>query len=309
MQFILNTKSPFNLATVTNSHGWVQLAPFTRHEDGIGFDYVLELDNGQVIEMSVTAVSPKLNTAITNDVQITTHAELDESAQTELKEKAAWMLGIDQNFTDFYTAIAHEPKLASVPVQAQGRLLRSPTLFENIVKIILTTNTTWGGTIRMAQGLAEAYGAPLVNDTTRFAFPTAERLAQASLDVLQGIVKLGYRAPYVLDLAQRVAAGELDVEAWKTAPSASSGQVTVPTNELRKQILALKGVGPYAAAHLLMFLGHYDTVPVDSMAIASVSAEWHDGQLVTKKDVNDAFKKWGQWQALAYWFWDWDETQ
>jgi DNA-3-methyladenine glycosylase II len=116
------------------------------------------------------------------------------------------------------------------------------------LKTILTTNTTWGGTKRMAARLAETYGAPLPGEPTRHAFPTPERLAQATVDDLKGTVKLGCRAPYVLDLAQRVAAGELDVEEWKTA--------VLPTADLRKQLLALKGVGPYAAAHLLMFLGH-----------------------------------------------------
>ena len=211
------------------------------------------------------------------------------------------MLGIDLDFTEFYAAAAQEPKLANVPEQAKGRLLRSATIFEDIVKTILTTNTTWAGTIRMTKGLVKAYGAPLPGDSSRFAFPTPERLAQADMDVLQGTVKLGYRAPYVLELAQRAASGELDVEGWKTA--------VIPTDELRKQLLALKGVGPYAAAHLLIFLGHYDAIPVDSWAIKLVSTEWFDSQPVTKKDVEAAFEKWGQWQALAYWFWDWNYLQ
>jgi 3-methyladenine DNA glycosylase/8-oxoguanine DNA glycosylase len=301
MQFTLQAKSPFNLVTVTNSHGWVQLAPFSLHEDGVGFDYVMALDDGKVIEMSVTAVP--------DGAHITTPTELNTAAQAELKAKTAWILGTEQDFTEFYAAAAQEPKLAHVQAKTQGRLLRSATVFEDIVKTILTTNTTWTGTIRMTDGLVQAYGQPLPDDPARFAFPTPERLAKADMDVLQGTVKLGYRAPYVLELAQRVASGELDVEGWKTAPSAISGQAVIPTAELRKQLLALKGVGPYAAAHLLIFLGHYDAIPVDSWALKLVSTEWYDGQPVSKKDVEAAFEKWGQWQALAYWFWDWQYLQ
>ncbi len=293
MQFTLSANSPFNLGTVVHSHGWVQLEPFTRHEDSTGFDYVLELDDGQVIEISVTAV--------TNGAAISTPIALSQTAQTELGAKATWMLGLKQDFSNFYTLADKEPKLAHVRKNAQGRLLQSATIFEDIIKTILTTNTTWGGTIRMAKGLTETYGAPLPSNPNRHAFPTPTRLAEADLDVLYGSVKLGYRAPYVLDLAQQVASGELDVEAWKTD--------FISTNELRKQLLALKGIGPYAAAHLLMFLGHYDSVPVDSIALSNVSKAWHNGQPISKKEVHAAFEKWGKWQALAYWFWDWNYLQ
>jgi len=36
-----------------------------------------------------------------------------------------------------------------------------------------------------------------------------------------------------------------------------------------------------------------------------VSHEWHDGAQIGKKEVEDAFEKWGDWKGLAYWFWDW----
>lgn len=59
-------------------------------------------------------------------------------------------------------------------------------------------------------------------------------------------------------LARAVASGALDLEVLKTAD--------LPTLELRKRLLAIKGVGDYAAANLLMLLGHYDFLPVDSWA-------------------------------------------
>ena len=80
----------------------------------------------------------------------------------------------------------------------------------------------------------------------------------------------------------------------------------MPTLELRKHLLALKGVGEYAAAHLLVLLGRYDFVPVDSWAVTVVSHEWHGGEPVGKAEVEAAFEPWGEWKGLAYWFWDWD---
>jgi 3-methyladenine DNA glycosylase/8-oxoguanine DNA glycosylase len=54
-----------------------------------------------------------------------------------------------------------------------------------------------------------------------------------------------------------------------------------------------------------MLLGRYDFVPVDSMAIKRVSHEWYDGKPVGRGEVEQAFKQWGKWKGLAYWFWDW----
>ncbi|HRQ36900.1 MAG TPA: hypothetical protein PLD25_03175 [Chloroflexota bacterium] len=289
MDFILLPRPPFSLATVVNSHGWVQLAPFTGPDDADGFDYVLELTSGQVVSFHVSAAE--------SGVCVSLAAALTEAERAEVAQAVTWMLGLDMDFSAFYAATRHEPKLAHVAEKAQGRLLRAATLFENVVKVILTTNTTWGGTKRMALELTNTFGAPLPDDPQRRAFPTPARLAMADVETLRNTARLGYRAPYVLELAQRVASGELDLESWRTA--------VLSTNELRQRLLSLKGVGPYAAASLLMLMGHYDSVPVDSWAFKLVSHEWYNGQPVGRAEVEKAFANWGQWKGLAYWFWDW----
>jgi 3-methyladenine DNA glycosylase/8-oxoguanine DNA glycosylase len=294
MNFTLPARQPFSLATVVTSHGWVQLAPFTGPDAENGFDYVLELASGRVVCFHVSAAEKGVSVSLTT--------ALTEAERTEVEQAVSWMVGLDMDFSDFYAAARQEPKLAHVAERAQGRLLRAATLFENVVKVILTTNTTWGGTKRMALELTNTFGAALSDDPRRRAFPTPARLAEAELETLQKTARLGYRAPYVLELAQRVAGGELDLESWKTAvPDASSAS----TEELRKRLLAIKGIGPYAAASLLMLMGHYDSVPVDSWAFKLVSYEWYDRQPVGRAEVEKAFADWGQWQGLAYWFWDW----
>ena len=98
-------------------------------------------------------------------------------------------------------------------------------------------------------------------------------------------------------LARSVASGDLDLESLKTA--------SIPTPQLRKQLLAIKGVGEYAMANLLMLLGRYDFIPVDSWAFRMVSHEWYGGEPVGRAEVEAAFDRWGEWKGLAYWFWDW----
>ena len=49
-----------------------------------------------------------------------------------------------------------------------------------------------------------------------------------------------------------------------------------------------------------------DTIPIDSYALKVVSNEFHDGQPVTPADVSAAFERFGEWQGMAFWFWDYD---
>lgn len=289
MRLELPAHPPFSLQQVINSHGWPQLAPFLWDRASGKLRRVERLASGRVVELRF---DPAPDGAAVEVDDALTPAE-----QADIAAKAHWMLGLDQDFSAFYAAARGEPKLAQAEILAKGRVLRSPTLFEDVLKTIATTNTTWGGTIRMIDGLTRLYGEPLPADPARRAFPTPERLAAVDADSLRAEVKLGYRAPYVLDLAQSVASGALDLEALK--------QSDLPTPELRKRLLAIKGVGGYAAANLLVILGRYDYVPVDSWAMSQVAREWYGGQRVGEKEVNAAFQRWGAWKGLAFWCWEW----
>jgi 3-methyladenine DNA glycosylase/8-oxoguanine DNA glycosylase len=284
----LSARSPFSLDRVVNSHGWIRLAPFCEDEGSGGFTYIAQLDSGRIAELRILEAS--------GGVRVEVNADLGSLEQADVTTKVDWMLGLEQDFSEFYSLARHEPKLAQAEVRMQGRLLRSPTLFEDTVKTILTTNTAWGGTIRMVQALVDHFGAPLPGDPHKHAFPTPDRLAAENVESL-GAARLGYRTPYVMDLAQAVASGALELEAYRYSD--------LPTPELRKDLLKIKGVGAYAAANLLVLLGRYDFLPVDSWALKMVSHEWHGGEPIGPAEVEAAFEGWGPWKGLAYWFWDW----
>lgn len=289
MQITLSATPPFSLPSVIRSHGWIQLAPF--HEDEITGDFscIVHLESEKVIELRVQSGSGGIIVNI-NDA-------LPAAEVQAVREIISWMLDLDRDFSTFYNLANQEPKLAQAVTRARGRILRSPTLFEDVVKTILTTNTLWAATIRMNKNLVQQFGSPLPADTTRHAFPTPGQLAATNEETLRLQTRLGYRAPYILQLARSVDSGEFDLESLKKA--------NLPTSELRKKLLTIKGIGDYAAANLLMLLGHYDFIPVDSWALKMVSNEWYAGAPVGRAEVEAAFERWGQWQGLAYWLWDW----
>jgi 3-methyladenine DNA glycosylase/8-oxoguanine DNA glycosylase len=295
--FELGARKPFNFHSVANSHGWRQLAPFRFENDTLY--YVDHLSTQRVAQYRISA-SPE-------GVQVQTD-KLTKVEQREAAEKVTWMFGLDQDFSDFYAASRLEPKLARAKKQALGRVLRSPTLFEDVIKTILTTNTLWAATRNMTKKLVEEFGAPL-SSAGRVApsdsegrietksFPTPAAIAASSPEYLKEKIRVGYRATAIHDLAVRVASGKYDLEALKYS--------SLPTLELRKELLTINGVGPYAAANLLMLLGRSDFIPVDSWALMLVSHEWYKGKPISPKEVEKRFAKWGAYQGLAFWFWDW----
>jgi 3-methyladenine DNA glycosylase/8-oxoguanine DNA glycosylase len=291
MRMTLAAVPPFSFPAVVKSHGWAQLAPFGV-EPGGELTYVHRLDSGRVIELRVREAPGGIEAAVDE--------ALDAREQNQVARDAAWMFGLEQDLSPFHALARAEPKLAQAEARAQGRILRSPTLFEDAIKTMLTVNTSWPGTIRMVGALAAQLGDPLPRDDARRAFPTPQRIAAADEATLRAQTRLGFRAPSVLQLARAVTAGDLDLESLKSAE--------IPTPVLRQRLLAMRGVGPYAAANLLMILGRYDAIPIDSWAMKMVSQEWHGGRPVGPAEVEAAFERWGEWKGLAYWCWDWSEA-
>ena len=289
MKFSLPVRPPFNFLSVVNSHGWRQLAPFSYEESSQTLSYVLRLFNGRVVELHLHDGKEGV---------IVEAEKLDRSERKEVADRVTWMLGLDMDFSLFHAAAGAEPKLAQAKSRALGRVLRSPTLFEDVIKTILTTNTLWAATKNMTLKLVNELGESLPADSSRKAFPTPEAIAVSSPELLKEKVRVGYRASAIHQLAVRVMTGTLDLESLKTSH--------LPTLELRKELLKINGVGPYAAANLLLILGRSDFIPIDSWALKLVSHEWYDGKPVTSKEVEKHFETWGEFKGLAFWFWDWE---
>lgn len=288
MRLTLSACPPFSLHAVVHSHGWVQLPPFAIDPNNGTLTRIELLHSGRVIEL---CISEAVGGASVEARERVTGAEREEIAR-----KVWWMLNLGQSFASFYTLAREEPGLAHMEEQALGRILRSPTLYEDTVKTILTTNTSWSGTIRMVEALVSTYGTPLPTDPSRHAFPSPQQIASSEEEELRRL-GLGYRAPYILDLSRDVVSGRLDLEALK--------EDRLPTSDVHRRLIDIRGVGGYAAANLLMLLGRYNFVPVDSWARSVVSREWYGREPIGNGEVEAAFERWGPWKGLAYWFWNW----
>src|SRR3972149_6046434 len=217
VKFTLSARPPFNFLSVLNSHGWRQLAPFSYDENRNTLSYVMRFSNGRVIEL-------KLRDA--KDGVIVETQKLHNTERQEVADKVTWMFGLDMDFSLFYAASRGEPKLARAKKRALGRVLRSPSLFEDVIKTILTTNTLWAATKNMTLRLVNEFGEhsssagrAARNDSEAHpeikAFPAPQAIASSSPEFIREKIRVGYRAPAIHERAVRISKGQLDLEFLK----------------------------------------------------------------------------------------------
>lgn len=283
---------PVDLRRAISSHGLAALPPFEPLDDAEALRVTLAVARGRprtVVIGQGRGRSARVSVA---------GSALSAGARDDLERRVRHLLALDQDLSGFYEMAASDPELAWVTTGA-GRMLRSATMFEDVVKTICTTNCAWSATVRMVTAMVEhlgepARGAPAEGWEGR-AFPTPAAMADASEDFYRDVVRAGYRGRYLIDLATSVATGEVDLEGWGRAT-----RDEIPDEEMEVLLRSLPGVGPYAAAHIMMMTGRHSRLILDSWTRPTYA------RIIGRRAVKDAtierrFKRYKDHAGLAFW--------
>jgi 3-methyladenine DNA glycosylase/8-oxoguanine DNA glycosylase len=209
----------------------------------------------------------------------------------ELVAQIRHMLRLDEDLSAFYALAAADPTLAWAAAGA-GRMIRSPTVFEDVVKTICTTNCAWSATVRMVGAIVSTLGVPATGEPQRRSFPTPAAMAQAGEGFYRDVARAGYRGAYLRSLAADVAEGRLDLEAL--------GDPALRDAEVAERLLAIAGVGPYAMAHMMMLLGRYRRLILDSWTRPTYR-RLSGRARITDKGIERAFRRYREFAGLAFW--------
>ena len=201
------------------------------------------------------------------------------------------ILRFDDDISDFYGMIDPNSALSWASRSKAGRLLRSPSVFEDLIKTICTTNCSWSLTRNMITNLVIKLGTKSPDGSN--AFPTPGTMASVPVSFYKEEMKAGYRSPYFLEIAEGVASGKVDPESWFSSE--------LPTAELKKEIKKIKGVGDYAAENLLKLIGRYDGLALDSWLRSQFYKKHNRKKVCTDKKIERHYSKFGSWKGLAIW--------
>lgn len=278
----------FRLNAVVQSHGWYDLPPFNRGEDG-SLSFVAMID-GQPAACTVREPAdpaPALELAL----EIHTAEPPTPEAEAQALAAARAVLALDWEIEPFLQLTDADPSLAWVRAAGGGRLLRAPTVFEDLVKLICTTNCTWDATRRMVLALVVHLG-PVAHGGRR-GFPSPADMAAAPESFYRDVARAGYRARSLRELAEKAAREPEALERLR--------QVTWPSSELRRALLELHGVGPYAAEHLLRLLGRHDYLALDSWCRPKFAELRGARRPVSDARIARTYARYGAFQGLALW--------
>ena len=283
MELKILTPRNFSFQRTIISHGWCELLPFEIERDKWRLTRVIDLGKKPPVSIIMTATK--------RFVRVTTTRPLGKADTKEVVRATGHILRLDDDMEHFYRATSADPGFEWIARQGAGRMLRSPTVFEDLVKMICTTNCSWALTEKMVTGLVRNLGRE--SDDGRRTFPTAEAMALMPVKFYVNEVRAGYRAPYLKELADRVASKELDVGEWLTS--------ALPTADLVKQIKNVKGAGDYAAENLLKLLGRYDGLALDSWTRAKFFQVRNNGRKASDKKIARFYSRFKEWRGLALW--------
>ena len=273
----------FSFRRTAISHGWCELPPFSLDRQ----DWILTrvLNVGEAKPVTV-AISENPDT-----ITVTAGRQPGKRAAEKIIRAVRHMLRLDDDMVLFYDLMTGDPDFQWIAQAGAGRLLRAPTVYEDLVKMMCTTNCSWALTEKMVNGLVDALGAPAADG--RRDFPTAEAMAAAPENFYRDVVRAGYRAAYLKELAERVASGDIDVESWLNSD--------LPTAELKREMKRVKGIGDYAAENVLKLVGRYDGLGLDSWIRAQFARKHNRGRTASDKKIHRHYSRFGQWRGLAAW--------
>jgi 3-methyladenine DNA glycosylase/8-oxoguanine DNA glycosylase len=283
MEISIPVPHNFNFKRTALSHGWYGLLPFEFEQERWMLRRVIELGDERPVTVSITGGKQAL--------LISNQGRLGRRAEAKIVRDVRHMLRLDEDLTEFYGAVRETEEFAWIERQGAGRLLRSPTVFEDVVKAIATTNCSWALTVKMVTGLVSQLGLETADG--RRSFPTPQKMAEAPLDFYVEVVRAGYRAPYFKELAERVACGEMDVEGW------IASEMSTPA--LKREMKRVKGVGDYAADTLLRLVGRYDGLALDSWVRGKFARLYGRGRGVPDEKIARRYSRFKSWRGLALW--------
>ncbi len=285
--FVIETAPQFDFHQTVFSHGWYMLAPYAWDAERSTLSTIYQTAAGAVLSLQLSATATGLRVDLPD---LPDMDSLGTKLRGEVEPLVRRMLSLDWDLRPFYAAMRDYTGYDWLEAEKRGRILAGASLWEDLAKVLLTTNTSWAQTVRSCARLCQMGRAhPALPGFC--AFPSPGQIATLDYDVFADKLRAGYRNAYLYELAGRIASGELDLDAWLSLDSAG----------LYAAVKSLKGFGDYAAGTIARMTGHFDRIAIDS-ACREIYAQLHNGGLRgSDADIGRHYAAFGRWRGLVMW--------
>jgi 3-methyladenine DNA glycosylase/8-oxoguanine DNA glycosylase len=269
---IIRPVAPVSLRHTVFSHGWINLAPFSYDARR---NRLLKVERIGHSIVTVGVVRQE-----NGDFKMTVYdASLCREEVLVLRQRVVRWLCLDWDPAPALEIADRLSKPIAAFIRAGGgRFLCGSSFYEDFVKTLTTVNASWSFTQKMVQRL--------VTDIGGGAFPLPAQILKTGVRNLEIRVKMGYRAKVLAD-ATRFLLKEKMID---DEGNAKQGRIAF------EDLIAVKGIGNYAAAHMCVLLQDFSKIPVDS----EVTAFCTSCLGLEKKDIPAHFSSWKSFAFLGY---------
>jgi len=300
-RFRIATPVEFDLDLTVRSYGFFALAPNIYDKENRIFSRPIYLaKSGKVVNIKVQLLDTEpMRDNESPELEVQSDVDVNNAEKNEIKKYIVRMFRLDADYIPhFYNLFPPAKKLRF------GRMFRSPTLFEDIVKTMTNVNTHFKRTQLMNTLLCEKVGK-------QGAFPTPQQVTLYGEDQLAQHCNVGYRADRITRFASDVCSGAVDLS-WfeRCANHIALNNLSVEDalalrQEMKKRLLGIHGFGEFSANNLLQILGIFEIIPSDSET-ARLLRQSYDINVKNPKEVSShvqsIFQQYAPYQFLVYWF-------
>jgi len=277
---VFKTPCPDNycLEMTCHIHGWKNLSPFEWNPEDNSLSFACWAGDWPVDVKTIQSGK-------TIKAFIKSHNSLDDKNKEELSCLIRRSLGLD---TDTKNLLKKAKQLGAeyerLVLSGAGRMLRTPTLWEDAAKTLFTTNCSWSLTKKMCQAAcSDKFCKPTPKG--RYPFPMPEIFVQFESFDLKKLMPIGYRSEYFINLAKH----------FSQDPSLKGIEINGYDYQTAYQLVSsLRGFGPYASTHLMLICGYFDRIPVDTVVISYLKSNYRFRK--PEAFIDRHYKKWKEYK-------------
>jgi DNA-3-methyladenine glycosylase II len=277
----------FDLSAKIFSDGDKQIR---RYENG-RFWQIIEVDGKHilmVVERLGTVDEPELL------VELKSNERISISDRKRAEEMVHALFNLELDLSLFYRKTREDKIMTGLASKLRGlKGPSTPTVFEALIDSIVEQQISLNVANRLETRLIKTFGAALnLDENTFYAFPTAQRLASATVQELRTCGLSVRKAEYIRGISKLIAHGKLDLEKFKDYKDAE---------EIVSELDKIRGVGVWTA-ELTMVRGMHrlDVLPADDLGLKRLISHFYcKDRKISGQEARRIAEKWGEWKGLA----------
>lgn len=167
--------------------------------------------------------------------------------------QARWIpyFDLERDYGKIIDSFSFDEHLVTAAKSGSGIRILAQDPWEALVSFIISQNNNIPRIKKIIESLCSLCGDEIGESI--YSFPSAERILSLGVEGLAPI-KSGFRAKYIIDAAEKVASGEIELEKLKG----------IDETEARETLKKIKGVGDKVASCVMLFgLGYLGSFPID----------------------------------------------